>query len=248
MFLKFKTIDNIRDLGGIKTEDGHTIVLGRLLRSSDLHKLSAKELDILKNKYNLRVVIDFRSTNSSIHRKDLIDDTIKYYHKYTLKFLETNSYNQDITVDPDEFFMGVYRSLALQEEAIEAYRKFFRIVIENDEGAILWHCTSGKDRTGIAAALLLRILGCDMETIYQQHFRTNEITLPILDEKLKTVDPSDKKQIKYYEAYYIAKKDYIDEYFKAVNSKYGSLDEYIQNQLKVSEFDQQVLRTRYLIN
>ncbi|NLB40031.1 MAG: tyrosine-protein phosphatase, partial [Erysipelotrichaceae bacterium] len=172
MFLNFKTIDNIRDLGGIKTADGHTIVLGRLLRSSDLHKLSAKELDILKNKYNLRVVIDFRSTNSSIHRRDLIDDTIKYYHKYTLKFLETNSYNQEITVDPDEFFMGVYRSLALQEEAMEAYRKFFRIVIENDEGAILWHCTSGKDRTGIAAALFLRILGCDMETIYQQHFRT----------------------------------------------------------------------------
>ncbi len=248
MFLNFKTIDNIRDLGGIKTADGHTIVLGRLLRSSDLHKLSAKELDILKNKYNLRVVIDFRSTNSSIHRRDLIDNTIKYYHKYTLKFLETNSYNQEITIDPDEFFMGVYRSLALQEEAMEAYRKFFRIVIENDEGAILWHCTSGKDRTGIAAALLLRILGCDMETIYQQHFRTNEITLPILDEKLKTIDSSDKKQIKYYKAYYIAKKDYIDEYFKAVNSKYGSLDEYIQNQLNVSEFDKQVLRTRYLIN
>ncbi|MDD3938554.1 MAG: tyrosine-protein phosphatase [Bacilli bacterium] len=246
MFLKFTTIDNIRDLGGIQTADGHTIVLNRLFRSSDLHKLSKKELDILKKDYDLRVVIDFRSTKSSIDRRDLIDESIKYYHKYTLKFLETNSYNEEITVDPDEFFKDVYRRLALQEEAIEAYRKFFRLIIENEEGAILWHCTSGKDRTGIAAALLLRVLGCDMETIYQQHFRTNEITIPILKEKLKEIDPDDKQKIKYYEAYYITKKEYIDEYFNAVNEKYGSIDDYILNQLKVSESSKRVLRDRYL--
>lgn len=247
MFLKFKTIDNIRDLGGIKTSDGHTIVLKRLLRSSDLHKLSKKELDILKDDYNLRVVIDFRSTKSTIVRKDLIDDTIKYYHKYTLKFLENNSYNHEITVDPDVFFLDVYRSLALKEEAIETYRKFFRIIIENSQGAILWHCTSGKDRTGIAAALLLRVLGCDMKTIYEQHFRTNEITLPILATKLKEIDPNDAKLRKYYEAYYITKKEYIDEYFRAVESKYNSLDEYIKNQLTISDYDKQILRDRYLV-
>lgn len=246
MFLKFTTIDNIRDLGGIQTADGHTIVLNRLFRSSDLHKLSKKELDILKKDYDLRVVIDFRSTKSSIDRRDLIDESIKYYHKYTLKFLETNSYNEEITVEPDDFFKDVYRRLALQEEAIEAYRKFFRLIIENEEGAILWHCTSGKDRTGIAAALLLRVLGCDLETIYQQHFRTNEITVPILKEKLKEIDPDDKQKIKYYEAYYITKKEYIDEYFNAVNEKYNSIDDYILNQLKVSESSKRVLRDRYL--
>ncbi len=247
MFLKFDTIDNIRDLGGIKTSDGHTIVLKRLLRSSDLHKLSKKELDVLKDEYDLRVVIDFRSTKSTIVRKDLIDDTIKYYHWYTLKFLENNSYNHEITVDPDEFFINVYRSLALKEEAIETYRKFFRIIIENGEGTILWHCTSGKDRTGIAAALLLRVLGCDMNTIYEQHFRTNEITLPLLAKKLKKIDPNDEKLRKYYEAYYITKKEYIDAYFQAVKTKYISLDDYIKNQLTISDSDKQILRDRYLL-
>ncbi|MFA5763018.1 MAG: tyrosine-protein phosphatase [Bacilli bacterium] len=247
MFLKFNTIDNIRDLGGIKTSDGHTIVLKRLLRSSELYKLSKKELDILKEEFNLRVVIDFRSTKSTISRKDSIDKSINYYHKYTLNFLEANSFNKDIKLDPDDFFLHVYRSLALQEEAIEAYRNFFRIIIENDKGAILWHCTSGKDRTGIAAALLLRVLGCGMDTIYEQHFRTNEITLPILKEKLKEINPKDEAQIKYYKAFYITKKEYIDEYFKAVSEKYGSIDDYLTNQLTVSENDKQVLRDRYLI-
>ena len=246
MFLKLSTVDNIRDLGGIKTSDGHTIVFKRLLRSSDLHRLSPSELNILKHEYDLKVVVDFRSTKSTIARKDKIDQTIKYYHKHTLTFLENNSFNRDIKVDPDEFFLNVYRSLALREEAIEAYRRFFRIIIESDEGSILWHCTSGKDRTGIASALLLKALGCDMETIYAEHFRTNEITLPMLAKQLKEIDPLDKKAIKYYEAYYITKKEYIDEYFKTVIENFHSLDEYIEKQLQVSEFDKQLLRTRYL--
>jgi protein tyrosine/serine phosphatase len=86
-----------------------------------------------------------------------------------------------------------------------------------------------------------------MDTIYEQHFRTNEITLPILKEKLKEINPKDEAQIKYYKAFYITKKEYIDEYFKAVSEKYGSIDDYLTNQLTVSENDKQVLRDRYLI-
>ena len=246
MFLKFTTIDNIRDLGGVKTADGRVIVAKRLLRSSDLHRLSPQELAILKDEYHLKVVVDFRSTNSTIARKDQIDSSIKYYHKYTLEFLENNSYNRDITIDPDDFFKGVYRSLALQKEAIEAYAKFFRILIANNQGAILWHCTSGKDRTGIASALLLYILGCDMETIYYEHFRTNEVTLPMLETKLREINPNDVDSIKYYQAYYVAKKEFIDEYFHAIIERYVSLDDYIEKQIKVSKMEKDILRERYL--
>lgn len=246
MFLKFTTIDNIRDLGGVKTADGRVIVAKRLLRSSDLHRLSPQELAILKDEYHLKVVVDFRSTNSTIARKDQIDSSIKYYHKYTLEFLENNSYNRDITIDPDDFFKGVYRSLALQKEAIEAYAKFFRILIANNQGAILWHCTSGKDRTGIASALLLYILGCDMETIYHEHFRTNEVTLPMLETKLREINPNDVDSIKYYQAYYVAKKEFIDEYFHAIIEHYVSLDDYIEKQIKVSKMEKDILRERYL--
>ena len=246
MFLKFKTIDNIRDMGGVKTADGRVLLYKRLLRSSDLHRLSSDELAILKSEYQLRVVIDFRSTNSTVARKDRLDETIKYFHKYTLDFLEKNSYTRDIKVDPDEFFKGVYRSLALREEAIDAYAKFFRILIDNDQGTILWHCTSGKDRTGIAAALLLWVLGCDMKTIYQEHFRTNEVTLPMLERKLQELRPDDNEAIKYYKAYYIAKKEYIDEYFHAIIEHFNSVDDYIKKQIKVSELEKSQLRERFL--
>ncbi|MFA5421750.1 MAG: tyrosine-protein phosphatase [Bacilli bacterium] len=246
MFLKFATIDNIRDLGGVTTADGRTVVFKRLLRSSDLHRLSQSELSVLKKEYNLKVVIDFRSTKSTVSRKDRLDQTIKYYHKYTLAFLEENSLTRETKMDTDEFFLKVYRSLALCDEAIEAYRRFFRIVIENEEGAILWHCTSGKDRTGIAAALLLKVLGCDMNTIYQEHFRTNEVTLPILAAKLKEVNPGDHELIKYYRAFYTAKKEYIDAYFSAVLEKCDTVDEYIAKELNVSGQEKEVLRTRYL--
>lgn len=246
MFLKFQTIDNIRDMGGVKTTDGHLVLSKRLLRSSDLHRLSLEELAILKKEYQLKVVIDFRSTNSTIARKDRLDPTIKYFHKYTLESLEKNSYTRDIKVDPDEFFKDVYRSLALRKEAIDAYAKFFRILIDTEHGTILWHCTSGKDRTGIAAALLLWVLGCDLKTIYQEHFRTNEVTLPMLEQKLQELSPDDNDAIKYYKAYYIAKKEYIDEYFQAIIEHFSSIDEYIEKQIKVSKLEKNKLRDRYL--
>ena len=104
MFLDFKSVENIRDLGGIKTRDGFIVKSHLLLRSADLHKLSKDELEILKKDYNLKVVIDFRSTNSSRVRKDLLDDSIIYHHTFVLKELENHSYHQDIKVTPDEFF------------------------------------------------------------------------------------------------------------------------------------------------
>jgi protein-tyrosine phosphatase len=248
MFINFKTVENIRDLGGIKTIDGHTIVSKRLLRSSELHNISKRELDILKHKYDLRVVIDFRSTRSTITRKDNIDDSIKYMHMVVLHFLETNTYGTEIKVSPDEFFIDIYRSLAISPEAIATYRNFFRVVLAQEEGCLLYHCRSGKDRTGIATTLLLHALGVDKQSIYQEHFLTNEVMRPLYEQKLRELDPHDIDSINFYHALYIAKKEYIDEYYRAIEEKYGSIDSYLREQIGVSDKEIAILRARYLEN
>jgi protein-tyrosine phosphatase len=246
VFINFESVENIRDLGGITTKDGHRVVSRRLLRSSELHQLSKNELEILKRDYDLRVVIDFRSTRSTVSRKDKIDSSIKYIHMVVLRFLETNTYGTEIKVTPDEFFIDIYRSLAISPDAIETYRRFFRVVLEQTEGSLLYHCRSGKDRTGIATTLLLHALGVDKQAIYDEHFLTNDVMRPLYEKKLRELDPNDIDSINFYHALYIAKKEYIDEYYRALEEKYFSMDDYLRNQIGVTDDEIIQLRRRYL--
>ena len=247
MHLYFETIENIRDLGGIKTSDGREIKHKLLLRSSDMHRLSATELERLKSEFKLQLVIDFRSSKSVVNKKDKLDGTIKYHHLRVLDFLEHNSYDETIQLPPDVFFKNIYRMLATQPEAIATYRQFFKFLLAQEQGAVLWHCTSGKDRAGIAAVLLLHVLGCSLETIYQEHFATNLITRPMFEAKLQEIDPNNTYQVAFYEAFFIAKKEFIDEYFNEINTKFGGLDNYVHQQIGLSDNEVSLLRQRYLI-
>lgn len=246
MFIGFNSVENIRDLGGIKTIDGHVIKSKLLLRSSALNQLSSNEFSRLKKEFKLKTVLDFRSTKSALNKKDEIDDSVNYEHIRVLDYLENHAYTEDIEVSPDEFFINIYRMLALSERSISAYQLFFTRVLNQKDGAILWHCTSGKDRTGIATVLLLSALGCDKKTIYDEHFLTNEITSPLLNKKMTEINKDDEDKIAYYEAYYIAKKKYIDEYYKALEGKYGSMDEYLKRAIGLSSESIFELKTRYL--
>ena len=57
----------------------------------------------------------------------------------------------------------------LGDEAVKAYKQFFDILLDQEEGAILWHCSEGKDRTGLASLLILHALGVPPETIMEDY-------------------------------------------------------------------------------
>jgi len=247
MFIHLTSVDNIRDLGGIETKDGKSIKYNKLLRSADLHRLTKDELTILKDQYDLKTVIDFRSTKSSIIRKDLIDDNIEYHHILVLKELEKVSYVfGEINETPDDFFKHIYRSLALKEEAINTWRTFLDLLLKNENGAVLYHCTAGKDRTGIATILVLYVLGCSTETILAEHLRTNEYTKVLFSNYLKTHPNCSKDEFDYYEDLYIAKKEFLDEYTRVINDKYGNFDNYIREALKIDDETRRKFREKYL--
>ena len=246
MFLNLKTVENIRDLGGTPTKDGKCVKKGLLLRSGDLHRLSEAEFQFLKEQYHLKMVIDFRSNRSFVGKRDRIDETVECCHFITLNYLEYQSYDRTIPVSPREFFIDIYRSLATKKEAFQAYRAFFKCILRCEDGAVLWHCTSGKDRTGIAAALLLYALGCDMETIYKSHMETNEYTRELWEEKKREIDLSDPKEVEFYEIFYLAQKEFLDVYFEEICASYGSVDRFLEDEMNLTEDKIHILRKRYL--
>lgn len=74
---------------------------------------------------------------------------------------------------PDDFLHNQYRSFVRDEYSVKQYARFMDILLNHEKGAVLWHCSAGKDRAGIGTALLLCALGVPRKTIREDFMKTN---------------------------------------------------------------------------
>ena len=184
-------VPNARDMGGYRTKDGRAIRFGKLFRTGELTDMTAADKKKLVRKYHLVKDIDFRSMRNILtDGKDPELDGVAHsnYPYSSMKNLLFTTEGLDIGTDLLEeliredyrgdllstYFMEGYQQMYLTEDGIEMFRGFFRELLDADGGAVLWHCVSGKDRTGNATMLLLTVLGVDKETIIQDFLLTND--------------------------------------------------------------------------
>ena len=193
--IKLETTFNTRDLSNFTTIDNRRIKENRLIRSGHLHNLNENDIQTLKE-HNLKIVIDFRSEHEFINRGDVRIEGVTYLNFPALpkKELASTGKSSDSNlldlVDKDnggkKMLTETYRNLFLTKEGIEAYKNFFKVVTENLDGAVLWHCSQGKDRAGMAAYLLGYALGMSNEDLIKDYLYTNiamEKTIALLREK-----------------------------------------------------------------
>lgn len=244
---------NTRDLAFMKTKDNLQIKPNKLIRSGSLHRLSSDDIDTLK-KHNLKVVIDFRSNNEFVNRPDIRIDGVVYYNFPALKRENGTQKHQDSNlldlVNKDtggkKLLMKTYSELISTKEGIEAYKNFFKIVMENDDGAILWHCSQGKDRAGLAAFLVEYALGVSLEQCIEDYLMTNIA----MAKKIKELTPivlkksnNDTSLLSNLEDVFSAKMEYINNAIETINKEYQSIDNFLINILEV---DVDLLKRKYL--
>ena len=174
---------NLRDLGGIRTKNGMVKPM-RLIRSGALWRISNTAA-----LGQLSAVFDMRSKNECSFHPDPAFPGADYIHIQVSesgrrKFTQSKRTFED-KVDnilagyyhgeqsASERMREVYRSIVLFENTAVCIRGIIRAV-NAERGAVLFHCATGKDRTGVVAALLLRLLGADDAAIYADYMRTNE--------------------------------------------------------------------------
>lgn len=178
-----KRVKNLRDLGGIPAANGKTVRYGKLYRSGHLGKINTESAEKLRDQKNLATVIDLRAPAELSHRQDTIPEGVDYLHIPPL----TDEQNPAVTrhTGPSilkkimqieggarTYLSDTYRTMISSEPALEALREFFDVLLE-DDGAVLWHCTQGKDRTGVVAAAILLALGVDRDAIMRDYMKTN---------------------------------------------------------------------------
>lgn len=211
-------IDNARDLGGYKTTDGKTIKTGILLRSAKLQKASASDLSILTNQYHLTQVIDLR-TSSEVSKEP--DPQISGVTETNIPLLT----DAEKTADKKDMKQE-YIGMVTNADSITALKQFFTVVLNHKNGAILWHCSAGKDRTGVASVLLLSVLGVNQDMAIQDFMLSNQYYA------------NSKKEA--------VKKEWAEVVFDTIKSKYGSMDNFLSTQLGLTSQNITQLRSMYL--
>lgn len=251
-----KGTHNTRDIGGYQTIDGRSIRWGMLYRSDRLSKLRSRDKPTLQ-RMNLYSVIDFRSVYERERSPDRLpaEYNIKYIALPILdegnamigKDIRDRIKNGNITgIDPHAMLIGANQEFVVDFR--EQYRAFLKILLEAEGQAVLWHCTSGKDRAGFAAALILTLLGVPEKTVFEDYLLTNRYLQPSLRRQLQIVRLVKGHKVRdLLHGFTIANEAFLRTAFDTVAREFGSFDAYIRDGLGITHDEVNLLKSRYLV-
>ena len=263
----FEGIENARDMGTLVMQNGQTVRTGMLVRSGNLSKATDGDVAVLKEKYRLTDVFDFRFEAEANAAPDRIIDGVSYTHLSTLPqaFIQGFSSSRSDTAkmdtrdmlavlmkyafDPKAQTMArrLYPAIVTDSTAQHYYGAFLRGVLRA-EGGVLWHCSQGKDRAGWASAFLLAALGASREIIVEDFDLSNQSyarQVEALTAKVRGKDGSD-EAISFIRAMVGVSRENFETTLDLIDQRYGSLSAYIENQLGFSREEQQQLKAKYL--
>lgn len=260
--IELEALPNTRDLGGLKACGGRTVAPRRLIRSGELSPGTAADIKTLTCEYGLKTIVDLRSPLEREGRPDPEIPGVSYVSLPVLdeRTLGMTREDGDVTerqslrdmlyspgFDAAAYMTGTYRALITSERSLARYKRFFGVLLSHEEGALLWHCSAGKDRAGVAAAFILTALGVPREAVIEDYMSTNTflrddapkkarelgITEPHILHKLRTV-------FGVSEAYILAVFDYMER-------TCGSAEGFLQERLGIGQEERELLRRKYLI-
>ncbi|MEV7186274.1 tyrosine-protein phosphatase [Kitasatospora sp. NPDC093102] len=170
----FDALHNFRDLGGYPAAGGRSVRWGLVYRSDSLGKLgSPEDLDRLRA-LGVRTVIDLRYPWEIAAKGRVPDFEGLEYHNLSIEHRPYDQAEIDPELDPWRYLADRFAEVA--EDGVKEIRQALD-VITAAEAPVVFHCASGKDRTGLIAALLLTLLGAGEDDIAAD-FALTELATP----------------------------------------------------------------------
>lgn len=252
----FPNILNFRSLGGIPTKDGSLVRAGKLLRSADLANITEEERLGLADNCHVRAIIDLRM---GFERRSAPDPVIEGVENIVAPLLpmktigvvrEDYNWTEMITMrwNPDDYDMRRIYEHLVDEATSDEWQTIFQVLLDNHDGAVLWHCTNGKDRTGAVAAILLSALGARRADIIEDYLVTNRY---LAERRREIMSVAEEKGVKpalgdRMGALLDARAEYLGAMFHAINRDYGGVAGFLRDVCKLDAADLDQLRYLYL--
>jgi protein-tyrosine phosphatase len=246
---------NLRDVGGYRTVDGKKIKKGVLYRSDHLSKITKRDVERVAA-LGVKTVYDLRGEDERERDPERLPKIV------SMKVVSLPIFYQGL--DPYVTARRIVISGDVEEGEfhdlmVEAYRAYvldFRTqwstllkgLAEPETPPALIHCTYGKDRTGVAVAIVLRSLGVPQEKVMEGYLLSNKFweSKTELYSCLANCASCFRTPRREVRALMEVRPEYLEAAFEAIDEKYGSFEGYLQEGLGIDELTLQRLRSALL--
>ncbi len=229
-------IRNFRDVGGKRTHDGRAVRMGLIYRSAALDGLDEAQYAHIR-RLGIRLIVDFRSgVERSPTGRPFSDPGIKVWRRadVTTDGAPQHAVAPFLACAPGDKrpMQNVYRIMPTVQAS--AFAMLFRAIAANDL-PLLFHCAAGKDRTGVATALLLDLLGVPRDLI-QDDYQLSERWIDQTREEF-LVNFADRDEMLTQEARWrsmlLTDPDYLDAMFDEIDRTHGGTRSYMIDRLEL---------------
>lgn len=246
---------NFRDLGGYETTDGRFVKEGLLYRSGELCMLSDADVATLE-KLGIRTVVDFRSEAEVTARgMDRLPDDVNYVPlrvapgELSDVLLEAIQIG-DMSRIPDHILADANRVII--SRATDQYSALFDLIVEPKNLPLVFHCTHGKDRAGVASAVILMALDVQMADVREDYLLSNTYRREENERELarlrtmvasrQGIDPEE-VDLSRLEAIFYVRSSYFAAMLNEIEERHGSFETYLQIGLDLGRSDRERLQT-----
>jgi protein-tyrosine phosphatase len=242
---------NFRELGGYPTVDGRRVRRGMLYRSGAMASLTDADYELL-SKLDIAVLVDLRSTDERSReptRWPLAKEPPRRLERdYDLEFGEVLALMRGApnAETARTAFASFYRRLP--QQFADQYRQMFAELLSGN-APLAFNCSAGKDRTGVASALILTALGVPREVVMEDYLLSNRHYKP----KPMSASAADDPTVQFFsrlppdvvQVFMGVDASFLEAAFDGMTEQYGSVDGYLEKAIGLTAEDRKKLRRIY---
>ena len=239
-------IINFRPLAaGIKTADGRQIRENTMLRSGIVSAATPSDIEALQ-RMGLKYIYDFRSPYEVQDMPPLAADLFTTKHYDIVPQAAPRNYAKLNGTDGDTVRKIMTERYANLFGVTDKYKPVVKNILAQETPAFLFHCSAGKDRTGIFGAILMMALGFDADAVRAEYLIINQAEVDIMKRALlKTAGKVDDQG--HLDSLFTVLPEYIDAYLGALIDAFDSIDAYLEKACGITADVKEKLREKYLI-
>lgn len=245
-------IRNFRDVSGYRNEFGEVMKSNMIFRGASLDAISFDDAKYMEEQLGIKYILDYRDEQEASLAKDITFPSAKYIRIGALQLKEHKDNGFDFgsmlsgKMTPDklkfliQYIQEGYRTMAFDNPA---YHQLFELLLK-DDGHVYFHCSAGKDRTGISAFLIMIALGMSEEDAIDEYLLSNEYLHDFVEGFYKE-HHIPKMFRKYCDPLLMVQKENILLTIQSIKEKYSDYYEFLEKEYGIDEEKRKVLREIY---
>jgi protein-tyrosine phosphatase len=239
--LLMDSVQNFRDMGGYFSDHAQSTRWGKVYRSGEINRMSERDILRLKE-LKIKTIIDLR-TEQEAALSPTVCSGARVVHipvRVNMEDIIRRIMEGRVRKGDGSLFMQDMYLQFIEPDNAQAFAQAFQLFLDESNYPILFHCSLGKDRTGFLASLLLSALGVPEETILGDYVATNDyIDLKRYASLAQGMDTDAQEAMTVILS---ANETFLDLVFRKIKKKYGSVAQYLSEEMQLTDKQQEKLK------